>query len=264
MLEHAGFGVVVPLQSVCCGRPLYDFGMLDRAKHYLQNAIGVLEREIGPEVPIVVLEPSCASVFRDELINLLAANPGARQVSKRTFLLGEFLNRFAPDLSPPKLEPSRKALVHGHCHQKALIDKKDNEGEWLKKMGIEAEVLDSGCCGMAGSFGFEKNKYEVSVKCGELVLLPKVRDARPHDLIVASGFSCQEQIEQLTDRHALHLAQIFQMALHPEMVNGENPESRWARTRQSEVNRSMMRSAIALASIAAFGLTAWAISRRSS
>lgn len=261
VLENAGFGVRVPTRAVCCGRPLYDFGMLERARQYLQNTIALLD-QLGDDLPIVVLEPSCASVFRDELINLLGDDQKARQLSQRTFLLGDFLKKFAPDFSPPKLDPPRKALVHGHCHQKALMDQ-DSEIEWLKRMGIEAEVLDSGCCGMAGSFGFENEKYEVSVKCGEHVLLPKVRDAGSQDLIVANGFSCQEQIAQLTDRHALHLAQIFQMALHPETRNGQCPESSYVQKRQCAVNASMLRAGMGIAGTAAtLGFTMWALNRR--
>jgi Fe-S oxidoreductase len=261
VLESAGFEVNVPRQPVCCGRPLYDFGMLDRAKGYLQNAISVLEREISSQVPIVVLEPSCASVFRDELTNLLADDEQARRLSQQTFLLAEFLDKFAPDFSPPRLNPRRKAFVHGHCHQKAIMGK-DGEVEWLKKMGIDAEVLDSGCCGMAGSFGFEKEKYDVSIRCGELALLPKVREADSQALIVANGFSCQEQIAQLTDRHALHLAQVFQMALRPQVANGRNPETTWIQARQSAVNASMLRSGVALAGAAALGIAIWTANRR--
>jgi Fe-S oxidoreductase len=209
-----------------------------------------------------VLEPSCASVFRDELTNLLADDEQAKQLSQRTFLLGEFLNKFAPEFAPPKLNPPRKALVHGHCHQKAIIGK-NGHAEWLKKMGVEAEVLDSGCCGMAGSFGFEKEKYDVSVKCGELVLLPQVREASPQDLIVADGFSCQEQIAQLTDRHALHLAQIFQMAIRPEQTNGHYPESACVNRRHSAIKKSMLRSGAVLAGAAALGISTWALTRRS-
>lgn len=261
MLEKAGFAVSVPKETVCCGRPLYDFGMLDRAKEYLHNAIDVLQREMSSEVPIVILEPGCASVFRDELNNLLLRNGAAQGLSQRTFLLGEFLHKFAPDFSPPKLNPSRKAIVHGHCHQKAIMGQ-DNEVEWLKKMGIDADVLDSGCCGMAGSFGFEKEKYDVSVKCGELVLLPEVRRARPEDLIVANGFSCQEQIAQLTDRHALHLAQVFQMALHAKAANGPHPETNYIRGRQYVVNASMWRAgAAAIIGATAVSVAAWMINR---
>jgi Fe-S oxidoreductase/FAD/FMN-containing dehydrogenase len=263
VLEAAGFAVSVPRQSVCCGRPLYDFGMLDRAKQYLQDTIRVLDDEISSEIPIVVLEPSCASVFRDELTNLLADNEAAGRLSRRTFLLGEFLDKFAPDFTPPKLVPSRKALVHGHCHQNAITGK-DGEVQWLKKIGIEAEALDSGCCGMAGSFGFEKEKYDVSVKCGELVLLPKVRAASPETMIIADGFSCQEQIAQLTDRHALHLAQALQMAMHPGAESGGYPEEPWIGRRKSAVDASMWRTGAALAGAgAAIGIAMWAANRRS-
>ncbi len=261
VLESAGFEVDVPKQVVCCGRPLYDFGMLDRAKRYLQNGIAILD-EMGSDIPVVVLEPSCASVFRDELTNLLAEDGKARNLSQRTFLLGEFLNKFAPNFSPPQLSPPRKALVHGHCHQKAIMGK-NGDAEWLKRMGIDAEVLDSGCCGMAGSFGFEKEKYEVSVKCGELALLPRVRDAEQQDLIVADGFSCQEQIAQLTDRHALHLAQVFQMAMKPQMGDEQYPETTYVRNRQSALNASMRRAGVALAGVAALGVALWATHRRS-
>jgi Fe-S oxidoreductase len=262
VLERAGFDVVVPRQSVCCGRPLYDFGMLDRAREYLLNVIAVVENEFGPGAPIVVLEPSCASVFRDELRNLLPDDKRAEQLSRRTFLLAEFLEKFAPDFSPPRLRTPRKALVHGHCHQKAVLSM-DPELKWLKKIGVEPELLDSGCCGMAGSFGFEKEKYDVSVKCGEHALLPKVREAEVNTLIVANGFSCQEQIRQLTSRRALHLGQVMQLALRPELETGPCPEAAWVQRRESEVARSMRRSGLALVGAAALGTAIWAANRRS-
>lgn len=261
VLETAGFEVSVPERHVCCGRPLYDFGMLDRARSYLQQVIEALRHEILWGVPIIVLEPSCAAVFKDELRNLLADNDAAQKLSQQTFLLSEFLDKYAPRFSPPKLEPSRGALVHGHCHQKALMGM-DSEIRWLKKIGIEAQLVDSGCCGMAGSFGFEKEKYEVSAKCGELVLLPKVRDASSETLIVASGFSCQEQIAQLTDRHGLHLAQVMQMALHPEPNQGPYPETSWVQRRHSAMKNSMQRSGMALAGAAALGAAVWITNRR--
>ena len=193
---------------------------------------------------------------------MLADNEKAHQLSQRTFLLSEFLDKFAPDFSPPKFNPPRRALVHGHCHQKAVMSK-DGEVEWLKKLGVEPEVLDSGCCGMAGSFGFEKEKYEVSVKCGELALLPKVRRAGAQDLIVANGFSCQEHIAQLTNRHALHLAQVFQMTLRHETASGASPEARCVNTRRSAVARSMLRSGLVLGGAAALVIAARAFNRRS-
>jgi FAD/FMN-containing dehydrogenase/Fe-S oxidoreductase len=264
VLENAGFEVHVPSQSVCCGRPLYDFGMLDRAKSYLQNVIRVLQREILWNVPVVVLEPSCASVFRDEMKNLIPDDPQAQRLSQRTFLLSEFLNKYAPNFSPPKFSRQPKALLHGHCHQKALMGA-GAELEWLKKAGVEAELLDSGCCGMAGSFGFEREKYEVSRKCGEQVLLPRVREASPETLIVASGFSCQEQIAQLTDRHALHLAHVLQMAIRQTQENGAfagYPERKILEQRDRAVRHSMMKAGAGLSGAVAAGAAAFWLTRK--
>jgi len=263
VLENAGFEVNVPARPVCCGRPLYDFGMLDRAKAYLQNVIAVLRQHVLWGHPVIVLEPSCASVFRDEMVNLLPNNEQARNLSKQTFLLSEFLSKYAPHFTPPHLQPQPKALLHGHCHQKALMGA-ENELEWLKKVGIDAELLDSGCCGMAGSFGFEADKYDVSVKCGEHVLLPKVREASPETLIVASGFSCQEQIAQLTDRRALHLSHVLQMALKQDREakkSREYPERRILRERDRAVKQSMIKAGAALAGTVAAGAGALWLSR---
>ena len=263
VLESAGFEVSVPARPVCCGRPLYDFGMLDRAKVYLQNVIATVRQHVLWGHPVVVLEPSCASVFRDEMVNLLPDNEQALKLSKQTFLLSELLSKYAPHFSPPHLQSQPKALLHGHCHQKALMGA-ESELEWLKKVGVDAELLDSGCCGMAGSFGFEQDKYEVSVKCGEHVLLPKVREASPETLIVASGFSCQEQIAQLTDRRALHLAHVLQMALNQNRGTKENreyPERRVLRERDRAVKQSMMKAGAALAGTVAAGAGALWLSR---
>jgi Fe-S oxidoreductase len=147
--------------------------MLDRANSYLKKVLRALRSPIEAGTPVVVLEPSCLSVFRLE---------------------GE-------------------ALVHGHCHHQALWKTADEE-EVLRKLGLKFHLLDSGCCGMAGSFGFEEGEhYEVSQACGERVLLPAVRGAAARTLIVADGFSCREQISQGTGRRALHLAEVLQLAL---------------------------------------------------
>jgi FAD/FMN-containing dehydrogenase/Fe-S oxidoreductase len=261
VLESAGFEVTVPSQSVCCGRPLYDFGMLDMAKRYLSNVLNVVRRDVLWGVPIVVLEPSCASVFRDEMTNLLANDKEARRLSQQTFLLSEFLQKYAPNFSPARFQPVRKALVHGHCHQKAVLET-DAEMAWLKKAGVDGQLLDSGCCGMAGSFGFEKEKYDVSVKCGEHALLPKVREAPAETLIVASGFSCQEQLAQLTDRHGLHLAQVLQMAMQQRNQEGKYPETAIIQARESAVKASMQKSGMALAGAAALGTAIWMGTRK--
>ena len=209
VLEAAGFRVSVPRGHLCCGRPLYDFGMLVRAKTYLRRIMDRLGDEIDAGCPIVVLEPSCASVFRDELRNLFPDAPRAERLRRQTFVLSEFLTRHAPDYAP---QLPRKVLLHGHCHQKAVI-KMDHEVALLQKMGAELHVPDAGCCGMAGPFGFSADKIDVSKAVGERVLLPAVRQASADTLIVADGFSCQEQISQLTGRRAIHLADALRMTL---------------------------------------------------
>jgi FAD/FMN-containing dehydrogenase/Fe-S oxidoreductase len=207
VLMHAGFSVKVPRSHLCCGRPLYDFGMLDKAKQYLQRIMQVLAQEIDAGLPIVVLEPSCASVFRDELLNLFPRDARAERLRRQTFLLSEFLKQH--NYQPPRL--SQKVFLHGHCHHKAIMKMTDEE-ELLRNMGSDLQSVDAGCCGMAGPFGFEKEKYAVSQAIGERVLLPAVRRTGPETLIVSDGFSCREQILQATGRKAIHLAEVLRRA----------------------------------------------------
>jgi FAD/FMN-containing dehydrogenase/Fe-S oxidoreductase len=210
VLEDAGFRVMVPAQDMCCGRPLYDYGFLGMAKRWLLRVMRTMRQEIRAGIPFLLLEPSCGAVFRDELTNLFPNNEDARRLHAQTFLLSEFLQRKALHYQIPPL--NRKALVHGHCHHKALMGLHDEE-ELLKRMGLDYRLPDSGCCGMAGAFGFEAgDHYGVSVACGERVLLPEVRRAGDDTLIIADGFSCREQIAQGTGRRALHLAQVIRMA----------------------------------------------------
>jgi FAD/FMN-containing dehydrogenase/Fe-S oxidoreductase len=210
VLTQAGFRVMTPQAHLCCGRPLYDFGLLDQAKQYLRRVLEVLAQEIDAGLPIVVLEPSCASVFRDELRNLFPEDARADRLRRQTFLLSEFLQRHAPDYQPPKV--SQKMILHGHCHHKAIMKMTDEEA-LLRKTGADLRILDAGCCGMAGPFGFEKEKYAVSQAIGERVLLPAVRKAESETVIVSDGFSCREQIFQATGRQALHLAEALQRGL---------------------------------------------------
>jgi Fe-S oxidoreductase len=192
------------------------------AKNLLRETIEVLKPELDEGIPIVGLEPSCVSVFRDELPNLFAGDADAIRLSKAVKTLPEFLLEQNVDL--PKL--TGKALVQAHCHHKAILHF-DDEEQILKKLGLDVDHPDSGCCGMAGAFGFEPDKYELSMRVGERVLLPAVREATRDTIIVADGFSCREQIAQGTDREALHLAQVLQMALLNEAV-GELPERRYS------------------------------------
>jgi FAD/FMN-containing dehydrogenase/Fe-S oxidoreductase len=210
VLEAAGYQVVVPEQSLCCGRPLYDHGMLDTAERLLRQILKTLEPEIIAGTPIVGLEPSCVAVFRDELTNLIPHDENAKRLKKQTFVLSEFLER--GQWRGPASPLQRKAVVNMHCHHKAIM-RTTHEEAVLNKLGLDYTVLDAGCCGMAGAFGFEKEHYDVSIKSGERVLLPAVRAASKDTLIIADGFSCREQIAQTTYRHALHLAQVIQLAM---------------------------------------------------
>ena len=261
VLEAAGFRVSIPRSILCCGRPLYDFGMLDRAKRLLLRILDTLTPEIEAGIPIVVLEPSCAAVFRDELINLFPDDARAQMLSRQTFLLSEFLEKKAAHFQLPKL-PS-KALIHGHCHHKSLMKMTDEESV-LSKMGIDWGAPAPGCCGMAGSFGFEEEKYGVSVAIGELELLPAVRQAPADTLIVADGFSCREQIAQSTDRHALHLAEVIAAALKgPLPTEDAYPEKPIVDKRRAELNRSMRRAGLAVGGVVAgAALLSWLKHRR--
>jgi FAD/FMN-containing dehydrogenase/Fe-S oxidoreductase len=270
VLEAAGFDVTVPRAHLCCGRPLYDVGMLDRAKGLLLQIMDELLPEIEAATPIVVLEPSCAAVFRDELINLFPKDERAQALSRQVFLLSEFLEQRAKDFPLPKIP--RRALIHGHCHHKAIM-KMTAEEAVLQRMGVNFTAPAPGCCGMAGAFGFEKEKYEVSKAIGELELLPAVRQAPTDWLIVADGFSCREQIAQETDRHALHLAEVLQMALREATETPEGfpmfdsapqhyPEDAWVRPHQAAIEKSMKRTGLAVAGIAAGAALLLALARR--
>jgi Fe-S oxidoreductase len=261
VLETAGFRVLVPQANLCCGRPLYDFGMLDRAERLLLEILDQLEPEIEAGIPLVGLEPSCVAVFRDELTNLFPHDERAQALSRQTFLLSEFLDHHSGNAPLPQLP--RKALLHGHCHHKSIM-KMTAEESLLRRLGVDFTSPAPGCCGMAGSFGFEHDKYDVSQAIGELELLPAVRLAPDDWLIIADGFSCREQIAQGTGRRALHLAEVLQMALQPSALDKDDPypESRMVREREAEIQASMNRAGVAVGALAAAGLLAWAFTRR--
>jgi hypothetical protein len=210
VLEALGFKVTIPRQHLCCGRPLYDFGMLDAARAQLRKILDALADDIRAGVPVVGLEPACLSVFRDELLNFFPDDALAQRLSRQVHLFSDFLMAIA-DWDAPQL--GGEALVHGHCHQKSVFGMA-TEMALLQRLGITARTVETGCCGMAGAFGFHPRHYGVSVKAGEAALLPAVRAASEHTMIVASGYSCREQIAQLSDRNALHVAEVVALALH--------------------------------------------------
>jgi FAD/FMN-containing dehydrogenase/Fe-S oxidoreductase len=211
VLEAAGCSIELPRGALCCGRPLYDFGMLKLARRQLEQILDRMRPEIRDGVEVVGLEPSCVDVFRDELLNMLPHDEDAKRLSKQTHSLVEFLTERL-DWQPPTLND--RAIVQGHCHHRAAEKDMEHDRKLLDKLGLDYEILDTGCCGMAGSFGYHAGEhYDVSVAVAEHSLLPKLKEASQDVLVIADGFSCRGQIEQLDGRKPLHIAQIAQLAL---------------------------------------------------
>ena len=181
-----------------------------RRRRWLKQILRTCATKSAADIPLVGLEPSCLADVSRRTGESVSARPGRAAACKNSFLLSEFLEKHAKDFKYPKLQ--RKALVHGHCHHKSLMKMRDRMS-LLDKMGLDYEMPDTGCCGMAGAFGFEKEHYDVSIACGERVLLPAVRAASKDTMLIADGFSCREQIRQTTDRVPLHLAEVVQMAI---------------------------------------------------
>jgi FAD/FMN-containing dehydrogenase/Fe-S oxidoreductase len=209
VLEAAGFQVAIPKEPLCCGRPLYDWGWIDDAKRLWSRTFKVLQDEIDAGTPLIGLEPACLSAFRDELVNLFPDDPRARRLRDQCVFFSDFAAEHVGSLALPA---APKALVQIHCHHHAVI-KTAGEKKMLNRLGVAYEFLPSGCCGMAGAFGFEASKYEVSQRIGERVLLPRVRAASHDVAVLANGFSCREQIEQGTGRPTMHIAQLAALGI---------------------------------------------------
>ncbi len=222
VIEAAGFEVTIPPKVLCCGRPLFDYGMLGRARKMFTEVLASLDEQISEGLPMIVPEPSCCASFRDELIEMLPADQQAQRLSKQTYTLAEFLDKYAPDADLPTIE--RKAMVQKHCHHQSVMGF-DADQKLYERLGLDAEMPPTGCCGLAGSWGFEAGKYQISMDCGERELFPKVREAAPDTILLADGFSCRTQIEQGTDRRAIHIAQLIRAALPDHRgLPAERPE----------------------------------------
>lgn len=214
LFERAGYEVMLPQKKLCCGRSLYDYGFLKKAKAYLLDIIEVMRDEIRLGIPIIGFEPSCVAVFKDELCNLLPHDEDAKRLSQQTFLFSEFIVQNIEHFKLPIFDV--EALVQVHCHQKTVLGF-DADEEILKKMKVKYKIMDSGCCGMAGSFGYEKGeRYKVSMKCAERVLFPTIAKASAETLIIANGFSCRSQISVNKKIKPLHLAQVIKLAIQQE------------------------------------------------
>jgi len=209
VLMQAGFRVQTTKGHICCGRALYDFGLLDTARSYMANVLDRVAPQIEAGLPFIFLEPSCASVFKDEALELFPDDARAQKLSKLVWLLADWLAAKAPEWVTGRLEGAQ-VLVHGHCHHKAVFGGPKNEIALLRKAGAQVEMIETTCCGMAGPFGFEADKVEVSKAIANLGLMPAVKGAGPMTLIVADGFSCREQIAQLSERRGVHFAEIME------------------------------------------------------
>jgi Fe-S oxidoreductase len=210
VLERAGFRVIVPRRQLCCGRPLYDQGMLEDAKARLKEVMEALDPFVAVGIPIVGLEPSCILTFRDELPSLFPGDPRATALASNSFLLDELIVRECKNFAPPKL--NKGTIVQGHCQQKALAGIGDEVMLLSRAAGAQLEVLDAGCCGMAGAFGYAREHFEVSKAIGARVLIPAIDKAPPDAIIVADGFSCRSQIRHFCpSRRPMHLAEVLNL-----------------------------------------------------
>ncbi|MDQ0994355.1 FAD-binding and (Fe-S)-binding domain-containing protein [Streptomyces sp. V3I7] len=212
LLEDAGFRVAVPATPLCCGLTWISTGQLAVAQRVLRRTLHKLRPWLEAGVPVVGLEPSCTAVFRSDAAELLPDDQDTHRLARQCRTLAEFLVGDTPDeWRPPHV--GGRATVQTHCHQHAVM-KFDADRELMRRAGIEADVLDEGCCGLAGDFGFEREHYDLSMAVGELGVLPAVRRTPPDAQVIADGFSCRTQIEQgRTGRRPLHLAEVLAGAL---------------------------------------------------
>ena len=212
MLEDAGWRVTMPTEPLCCGLTWISTGQLDVAKRRLRKTIEALSSHVREGGLVVGLEPSCTAVFRSDAIELFGHDPDVDRLRDHTVTLAELLLEHTRGWEPPRLEGDGLAQVH--CHQHAVLGW-DADAELLKRTGLDVERLESGCCGLAGNFGFTAGHGEVSEACAEQVLLPRLRDADDATTVLADGFSCRTQISQLDSggKEGQHLAQVLASAL---------------------------------------------------
>jgi Fe-S oxidoreductase len=211
VLEAAGYAVEIPRQPVCCGLTWISTGQLDGARRQLRHSLSALEPALRDGTAIVGLEPSCTAVLRGEITDLLPRDTRARQVRAATRTLAELLVSTA-NWAPPDLTGVR-AVAQPHCHHHAVMGW-HADSALLASAGAEVSAV-GGCCGLAGNFGVERGHYDVSVAVAETALLPAVRDARDA-VVLADGFSCRTQLDQLAHVSGTHLAQLLASRLAPE------------------------------------------------
>lgn len=208
VLRHAGFDVVLPNRGVCCGLTWLSTGQLDVARRVLRHTLGVLRPYLDAGYQVVGLEPSCTALFRSDIAQLLPGDETGRLLAERTHTLAELLDGTAPEFRPLHT----RAVSQVHCHQHAVLGFGADEA-LMAAAGIDNTTLDTGCCGLAGNFGFEAGHYDVSVACAEDRMLPAIRETEPDTLVISDGFSCRTQVAQHSDRSPVHLAELLSRAL---------------------------------------------------
>ena len=216
VLEDAGYAVRVTDRQVCCGLTWISTGQLDGARRQLTRSLDALEDAVRSGMPVVGLEPSCTAVLRHDVVELLPDDERAALVAANTKTLAELLAE-TPGWTPPRLD-GVEAVAQPHCHQHAIMGWGADE-KLLAGAGASVSAV-GGCCGLAGNFGVEQGHYDVSVQVAETALLPAVRAAAPDAVVLADGFSCRTQLEQLSDRHGIHLAQLLDDKLRADETRG--------------------------------------------
>ncbi|WP_397469287.1 FAD-binding and (Fe-S)-binding domain-containing protein [Pseudonocardia charpentierae] len=212
VLEALGYAVELPPRTVCCALTWTTTGQVDAARRVLRRSLRTIEPWLAAGVPVVGLEPSCTAALRSDGPELLPDEPLAVRLAQGVRTFAEVLADHADALRTAVVTPGQRALVQVHCHQHAELGTEADHAA-MAALGIDADVLDSGCCGLAGNFGFERGHYEVSMACAERVLLPAVRAADPDVAVLADGFSCRTQLRQAGTREPVHLAQLAARAL---------------------------------------------------
>jgi Fe-S oxidoreductase len=223
VLEAAGWRVIVPEQPLCCGLTWISTGQLATARRVLRRTVRTLAPHLRRGVKVVGLEPSCTAVFRSDARELMPGDRDIQRLRDQTVTLAELLHQHTDGWQAPHV--GGQAIAQTHCHQHAIMGYGADQAV-LKEAGVDLDVLDSGCCGLAGNFGFEAGHYDVSLACAERVLLPAVRDTATGELVLADGFSCRTQIEQAgTGRTPVHLAEVLAAGLRGAPLRADRPAS---------------------------------------
>jgi Fe-S oxidoreductase len=262
VLEDAGFEVTIPATTVCCGLTWISTGQLPVAQRVLRRTLEVLRPQLHDGTPVVVLEPSCAAVFRSDLPELLAGDQDAQRLAGQVVTLAELLTRRAPEWRP-RTPIDRCAVAQPHCHHHAILGT-EADREILATAGVDVEMLDAGCCGLAGNFGFEAGHYEVSMACAEDKLLPRLREADPAALVLADGYSCRTQIEQAgVGRTPVHLAEVLAVGIAGRSQAGSSEAELAERPGRPEgTARAGVLAALAVGAAAVAALTGTAVATR--